>query len=305
MIAFIALLPTAPTGVLIALAALSGFGQPPWSAILRAMWPRLLGNESMITTAFALDSTLIELVFVVGPLIVAASVAVAAPQIALIVALVLIVVGAALVIASPAIRAWEPEEHHERGPFGALASPGLLTVVLATIPVGLSFGAFEISLPAFAEDHGSGGGAGVLIALWAVGSAIGGLAYGARDWGSPLTDRWLLLTGALCLLTLAPVVAGSVPVMALLVMPAGACIAPAIASANQLMGMLAPPGMATEAYAWGPTALVAGFAGGSALGGSLVEAHDWRAAIVLAAGAALLSALVGVARRGTLRPAPA
>jgi MFS family permease len=302
---FIVLLPVAPTGVLIALAALSGFGQPPWSAILRAMWPRLLGNESMITTAFALDSTLIELVFVLGPLIVAGAVAVAAPQIALIIALVFITVGGAMVVASPAIRSWEPEEHHGRGIFGALASPGLLTVVLATIPVGLAFGAFEISLPAFAEDHAERSDAGVLIALWAVGSAIGGLAYGARDWASTLPHRWLVLTAALCLLLLAPVVAGSMPVMGLLVMPAGACIAPAIASANQLMGTLSPPGMTTEAYAWGPTALVAGFAGGSALGGSLIEAHDWRAAVLLAAGAAALGALVGFARRSTLRPAPA
>jgi len=300
MSAFIVLLPVAPTGVLIALAALSGFGQPPWSAILRAMWPRLLGSESMITTAFALDSTLIELVFVIGPLIVAASVAIAAPQIALIVALVLIVAGASQVVASPAIRAWEPEARHGRGPFAALSSPGLLTVVLATIPIGLSFGAFEISLPAFAEDHASRSDAGVLIALWAVGSAVGGLAYGARDWASTLTTRWLALTGALGLLILAPIVAGSMFVMALLVMPAGACIAPAIAAGNQLMGTLAPPGMTTEAYAWGPTALVAGFAGGSAIGGSLVEAHDWRAAVLLAAGAAALGAVVAFARRGTL-----
>lgn len=300
MAAFIVLLPFAPAGVLIALAALSGFGQPPWSAILRAMWPRLLGSESNVTTAFALDSTLIELVFVVGPLIVAACVAIAAPQIALIVALVFIVVGASQVIASPAIRTWEPEEAHGQGLFAALRSPGLLTVVLATVPIGLAFGAFEISLPAVAEEHAQRSDAGVLIALWAVGSAIGGLAYGARDWGSTLQNRWLVLTAWLCVLLLAPVVAGSMPVMALLVMPAGACIAPAIAAGNQLMGTLAPPGMTTEAYAWGPTALVAGFAGGSAIGGSLVEAYDWRAAILLAAGAAVLGTLTAYGRRRTL-----
>lgn len=301
MILFIALLPVAPAGVLIGVAALSGFGQPPWSAILRAMWPRLLGDESQITTAFALDSTLVELVFVLGPLIVAGAVTIAAPQVALMVSLVLIVSGTAMLLASPAIRAWEPEEHAKRGWFGALASPGLLTVVLATIPVGLSFGAFEISLPAFADAQGAPGDAGLLIAIWAIGSALGGLAYGARDWRSTLTQRWLVLTGVLWLALLAPVLSGSLPVMALLLLPAGASIAPAIATGSQLMGTLAPPGMATEAYAWGPTALVVGFAGGSALGGALVEAGDWRSPILLAAGAAALSGLVAFGRRATLR----
>lgn len=304
--AFVALLPSASVAVLVALAAVSGFGQPPWSAILRAMWPRLLGSESMVTTAFALDATLTEVVFVVGPLIVAAAVAVAAPQAALVAAIVLVTAGSALLVASPAVRSWEPEHHDGRGWFGPLASPGLLTVVLATIPIGLSFGAFEIALPAFAEEHGAAGDAGILIALWAVGSAIGGLAYGAREWVRPMPQRWIALTAALWLLLLAPVLSDSVLAMALLVIPAGACIAPTLATGAQLMGTLAPPGMSTEAYAWGSTAIVIGFASGSAIGGALVEASDWRAPVLLATAAAAVGAGVAVARRATLvRPATA
>jgi MFS family permease len=300
---FVALLPSAPTGVLIALAGLAGLGQPPWGAILRAMWPRLLGSESMVTTAFALDSAFVELVFVAGPLLVAAAVAVAAPQAALVVSMALVLAGTLLLVSSPAVVAWEPEVHEARGPFGALASPGLLTVVLATVPLGMAFGAFEISLPAFAEAHGDRGDAGLLIAIWALGSAAGGLAYGAREWSSSLAQRWLVLTGALGFAMLAPVVSPSVAVMALLLLPAGAFIAPAIASGSQLLGAVAPRGMTTEAYAWGPTALVGGVAAGSAVAGGLVEAYSWRAAILLAAAAAALGACVAVARRATLRPA--
>ena len=267
MLAFVALLGSAPTGVLIALAAIGGLGQPPWSSVLRAMWPRLLrDDEDLVTTAFALDAVLVETVFVVGPLLVALAIALATPQAALLGAVVLVTSGTALLMASPAVRSWESEAHTARGPFGALASRGLLTVVLATVPVGCAFGAFEISLPAFAEYHGDRGDAGWLIAIWAVGSAAGGLIYGGLTWRSTLSCRWLALSvltaGAMTL----PIVAWSPPAMVPFLLLAGAFIAPAIASGSQLMGALAPPGMTTEAYAWGPTALVGGVAAGSARG---------------------------------------
>lgn len=305
MLLFVALLPSASAGALIAVAALAGLGQPPWSSLLRAMWPRLLGDQALVTTAFALDSTIVELVFVLGPLFVAATVAVAAPQAALLASVAFVVVGTALLLASPAVRSWESEVHQARGPFGALASRGLLTVVLATVPVGVAFGAFEIALPAFAEEHGSASDAGLLIAVWAIGSGVGGLVYGAVDSDRPLRDRWLLLSGLLGLALLPALLAPSTGVLIALLVPAGAFIAPAIAAGSQLMGMLAPPGMTTEAYAWGPTALVVGVAAGSATGGALAETYGWRAPVVLAAGMAIAGAAIGIGRRATLQPSAA
>lgn len=305
MLLFVALLPSASAGALIAVAALAGLGQPPWSSLLRAMWPRLLGDQALVTTAFALDSTIVELVFVLGPLFVAATVAVAAPQAALLASVAFVVVGTALLLASPAVRSWESEVHQARGPFGALASRGLLTVVLATVPVGIAFGAFEIALPAFADEHGSASDAGLLIAVWAIGSGVGGLVYGAVDSDRPLRDRWLLLSGLLGLALLPALLAPSTGVLIALLVPAGAFIAPAIAAGSQLMGMLAPPGMTTEAYAWGPTALVVGVAAGSATGGALAETYGWRAPVVLAAGMAIAGAAIGIGRRATLQPSAA
>ena len=53
--------------------------------------------------------------------------------------------------------------------------------------------------------------------------------------------------------------------MALLVIPAGCCIAPLLATRNELVGGVAPPGMRTEAYTWPITAFVGGIAVGAAL----------------------------------------
>jgi len=300
LVAFVLVLGRGPDWVLIVLAGVSGTGLPPWSSIVRAMWPRLLGDEDLVSTAFALDGAMVELAFISGPLLVALAVAVASPQAALLGSAALVLLGTARLVGSPAVRAWESEAHGNRNPFGALASPGLLTVVLGTVPLGFGFGALEIAMPAFATAHHHAGAAGLLLACWSLGSAAGGIVYGARSWSSRLPDRWLAFSAAVACAMLLPLLAPSIGLLVLLLLPTGAFIAPSIASGSQLLGRLAPAGMSTEAYAWGSTAIVVGIAAGNAAAGALVEASGWRLAVVVAAAVALLGTTAGRVRRRTL-----
>ncbi len=298
---FVAMLGHAPTGVLVALAGISGLGLPSISSVLRAMWPRLL-DPGLVTTAFALDAAIVETVFVLGPLLVAAAVAVASARLALVASIALAMAGTALLVSSAPVRSWQPEARRGRDPFGALRSPGLLTVAIATVPVGFGIGAIEIAMPAFATAHHSPGQAGLLVAVWAAGSGIGALVYGARTWGVSLQVRWLATTALLGGGLLLPLAAPSVPVMLALMVPAGAFIAPTFASGGELLGLLAPPGMTTEAYAWSPTSIVLGASIGSAVAGALAEASGWRAAVLAGGAAALAGAAIGAARRRSLEP---
>ena len=88
--------------------------------------------------------------------------------------------------------------------------------------------------------------------------------------------------------------------MALLVLPAGCCIAPLLATRNELVGGVAPPGMRTEAYTWPITSFVGGIAIGAALAGVLVEGPGWRTAFVIAAAFAAGGALLAVLWRRTV-----
>ena len=90
--------------------------------------------------------------------------------------------------------------------------------------------------------------------------------------------------------------------MALLVIPAGAFIAPLLATRNELIGWVAPPGARTEAYTWPVTAFVGGIAIGSAISGTIVESQGWRVSFLLAAAAAAVGTVVAITRRGTLSP---
>jgi predicted MFS family arabinose efflux permease len=171
--------------------------------------------------------------------------------------------------------------------------------------VGFSFGALEVAIPAFSSEHGHPELAGVLIAVWSVASAAGGLVYGARLWGWSLSQIHLRVTLLLPLGFIPIALAWSPLAMALLVIPAGVFIAPLIATRNELTGQIAPPGFETEAFTWPVTALTAGLAAGAAVGGALADASDWRAAVFAGAAVAAVGGAIAIARRGTLQPVAA
>jgi MFS family permease len=285
----------------------AGVAIPPTSSVLRSMWPDLLKERTeLLQAAYALDSVLIELIFVVGPLLTGIIAALGSPAVALIVSAVSVVAGTLLFTSLPPSRAVEPiAPEHRAGVLGALASPGVRSLVFTSIPAGVGLGMCEVALPAFSHASGRAELAGVLLAIWSIGSAAGGLIYGALPRRPPL-NRVHLLVAVLLPVGLLPLAAAPSPlVMALLVIPAGMFIAPLLATRNELVGWVAPAGSRTEAYTWPVTAFVGGIAIGSGLSGAIIEASNWRVAFLAAAGAAAIGAVVTVARRGTLTAAVA
>jgi predicted MFS family arabinose efflux permease len=174
---------------------------------------------------------------------------------------------------------------------------------MAMLPVGFAFGAVEVTMPAFADAQGQRQFAGVLIAVWAIGSAVGGAVYGARPRLLPLRRMHLLVASLLPAVMAALALAWSPWSMVALVAIAGLPIAPLIATRNEMAAVVAIPGYETETFTWPLTSLVAGAALGAAAAGALADGAGWRAAIAAATAAAVFGAVVSVSRRSTLRPA--
>jgi MFS family permease len=292
----------APTAVLVCCGFLAGFAIPPTSSVLRSMWPSLLREQpELIPSAYALDSVLIELIFVLGPLLTAVVATVLSPPAALIVSAASVIAGTVMFTALPPSRAIQPDpDRAQAGVWGALASPGVRTLVLTSLPAGVGIGICEVTIPAFSHEMGAAAAAGLLLAVWSLGSACGGLVYGALHNRPPLNRVHLAVTAGLPVSLLPMAAASSVPMMALLVIPAGMFIAPLLATRNELIGWVAPEGSKTEAYTWPVTAFVGGIAIGSALAGTLVEQASWRTAFLVAAGCAAAGTVVAVARRRTV-----
>jgi MFS family permease len=293
----------APTGLVYALSALSGASALPLSACMRALWSSLLRDDPRLETAYALEAVSTEAFFIVGPLVTAAIVAVASPAAALVTAAVLALAGAVGFATSPVSRRWRSAERNDTRA-GALGSPGMRTLVAAVVPAAVAFGTLEVALPAFADEHGSAATGGVLLSALALGSMAGGLWYGARRWKAPLERRYLQLTALFALGLALPPLAGSVPVIGLLMVVAGLTLAPVVTISYALIDRLAPAGTATEAYTWVITANVAGTAVGTAIAGVVAERHDANTALFLACAGAAAGFLVALSRRRTLRVAP-
>ncbi|HKP20302.1 MAG TPA: hypothetical protein VJT68_02225, partial [Thermoleophilaceae bacterium] len=295
----------ADTAVLAGGAFAAGAAFPPVASVLRARWPLLLADDpALIPAAYALDSVFLEIIFVTGPLITTLIVATVGPEYALIVSAACAFSGTSMFLAGPHGRARPdgPEAGTRRFGLGALAAPGIRTIVLASLPVGFAFGTIEVVVPAFSADHDARELSGVLLAVWSAASGVSGLLYGARPARRGLQDVHLMLAFALPL-ALATMLAAVSPLsMAFLVVIAGLPIAPLIASRNQLVERVAPRGTATEAFTWPLTALVSGVSLGAAASGAIIEEYSWPAAMIAAVAASAAGAALLFARRETLVP---
>jgi predicted MFS family arabinose efflux permease len=267
----------APAAATVALALLSGATVPPLGACMRTLWPMLVSTPALRPTAFAIDATLQELAFIVGPPLLAAVVAIASPRVALFVAAGGGGVGA-IVFAARA------HAHHERTrrTAGALRSAGVRRLLAMSALLGGAFGATEVAMPAFCERHGARPAAGLILAALALGSACGGAFFGGRAPRVPAPRRLLVALGGYAVLLTPLLVAPSIPVMAVFAFFSGMPIAPAFAGAYQLLDRFSVPGAVTETFAWNTTCLFVGASGGTALGGALIVGGSYRASIALA-----------------------
>jgi MFS family permease len=295
---------SASPAVLAALAALAGASSPPVAACMRALWSKLLGHGGQLQAAFAVESTVQELIFVVGPPLVALLAAVFSPAAAVLGTGALLLVGVGVFAATPASRAWRGRRRAADWA-GPLRSPGIRAVMASIVLLAGAFGTVEVTVVADAEQLGSRTLAGPLLALWAAGSMVGGLSFGNRasDRGPEqrMIGLLLLVVAGIALLAVA---GGLVQLSAGMVL-AGLGIAPAIACLYLLVDRLAPAGTVTEAFTWVTTAFATGFAGGNALGGTLVQRVGIDAAFLIAAGGVAAAALLARLRRHALAAPPA
>jgi predicted MFS family arabinose efflux permease len=285
--------------LVIATAAVAGLAYPPISASMKTLWPILVPRESL-HTAYAIESLMQQTFFLIGPLLVAALVAVGSPAAAVLATAALGFVGTIAFVVSAASRGWRGD--HTSGPrAGALASSAVQLIVAVTFAQSIVFGALYVAVPAFASEHGEANAAGVLLGVMNVGALGGGLVAVSRPPSADAVARYRRLT-TLTAVSVAPImVAQSIPMMGLLLAGAGVFIAPAAAASYVLLDVVSPRACRTEAFTWMTTAVAAGGALGSAAGGSVIDNYGVGASLVLAALSCAAGALALTAKCDLLR----
>ena len=291
----------APEWVLLGSAALAGAFAAPINAMVLARWARLVNGQageesaSVLGRAYALESVLTEIVFVLGPFLVTALALGLFPASGLIAALVLIVIGGLWLGTQRSTEPPPGAETNMNEP-AAIRQAGLRIVVLTFIGCGTIFGSVEVGLVAFDEERGHQTLTGLLIALFAVGSLAAAVLYGAKDWRLRPDRRFALAVAWLFLGTIPILLSPNIPLMALSVTLAVIAIAPASIAGSTLIETIVPSAVLTEGFAWFATATVVGMALGAAVGGWVIDGYGSRPAFLvsMAGGAfALLTVLVG------------
>lgn len=295
------------------MSAVAGATYPPLTAAIRGAWNDLTepgsGRYGLRNTALAAETSLFEIVFVLGPLLVAIFVLLADATAALLGAAVVTLAGTLAVALGRVMRGWRPHptNDHATG-LGPLRSGGFSALLLCAAGLGLAFGAAGVAIPAYATAHVSGDAesiAGMLLAVWGVGSAIGGFWFGTRRPAPNMTRQFALLLAAvatsfvLYALMPHPVALGVALVLG------GATIAPALTLENTMVGRISPGSMLNEAYTWMVTVSVAASAAGGATAGLLVDQFGVPWAFLFAGAAVALAAGVAAPRKGPISRAEA
>lgn len=286
-------------------AAVVGLTQPAMPGSSRALWTRLVPEGRLRDAAFSYEVISLEVFFILGPSLAALLVTMPWPGTGTAVALIGMVVGSVGFALTRAVRTHRPAPGgHAGGAFGALAAPGLRTVVLASLGFGLVIGTVEVGVPAVTAAAGSAALGGVLLSAWSVASVLAGIAYSMHPWPEPLRLRLpvLLLAFAVCVTGMA--VAGPLPALVVAMLIAGATITPQVTAHSLGVEATAPAGTATEAFGWVVTAATLGLSAGQSGAGLAVQAAGPHAAFLVGGAAGLVVAGLLWLRRSSLVQPP-
>ncbi len=285
-----------PEAVAFAAAALAGAAYPPIGSCVRARWSYVLAGEATeIQTAYALESVIDEAIFIIGPTVATVLATTWRPWAGLGLAFVT-GVGGSLWLASQG--STQPVPHppgHETGDRPPMPWRWVVPLAVVCCALGSMFAAAEVATVAFSGEQDAKSWAGVLLALWALGSMLSGLVTGTRQWRRPAVFRVQVGSVVLALVMLPIVFVGSMVVMGTALFVAGLAIAPTLIASMAATEQMVPGPRLTEGIAIMHTGIAAGLAPGAALAGVVIDAHGANAAYLVAFAAGLIAAVAGLA----------
>jgi MFS family permease len=278
---------------LVIMSVLCGVTVAPVGAFMRARWASLVEDAFLLRTAFAIEAVADEIVWVFGPAVAAFLASGVVVSGGLILSGILGPLGAIVLRMLPDA---EPAPVRVAGskPFRLLASVPLIILMGAGFTIGIGFGINDLSIVSMATHSGVPELAGTVLTVYSIGSASGGLIFGAisrRFRSRPMligTSAALFLTWAP--LALAPDIWWFYPIGLF----AGATIAPFMIAVNHTVAQIVPQEIVTEALAWLSTVIVVGMSLGSFFGGLINDAAGPRSAFLVVACASFVPLLLVV-----------
>jgi MFS family permease len=275
-----------PIPLTMAVAFFAGLSMPPIQPAVRTIYPKMV-NSRQLTPLFSLDASAQEIIWIAGPV----AITFVSTQIGtvegILMSVAIMVLGGFWFISSPEVGRVRIPRSKRR--FGVVLArpPVLLATVVGFLLIG-SCAAIEAGVVA---NFGEGSPyAGIVLAIWSLGSLIGGLAFGHVPIGPWATARrmFIVFVGV----TISTFMLGSWWGLSLTLIIAGLGIAPALAVLFAIVSASVKFSDTAEAYGWVGTGQLIGAALGSALAGFLIDGSGPVGAFYAAAAFALVGFIV-------------
>lgn len=275
-----------PIPLTMGIAAFAGLCMPPIQPAVRTIYPKMV-NSRQLTPLFSLDASAQEIIWIAGPV----AITFVSTQIGtvegILMSVAIMLLGGFWFIASPEVGRVRIPRSKRR--FGVVLTrpPVLLATVVGFLLIG-SCAAIEAGVVA---NFGEGSPyAGIVLAIWSLGSLVGGLAFGHIPIGPWATARRMLIV-------FVGVVISSFMLwswwgLSLTLIIAGLGIAPALAVLFAIVSASVKFSDTAEAYGWVGTGQLIGAALGSSLAGFLIDGYGAIGAFWVAAAFALVGFVV-------------
>jgi predicted MFS family arabinose efflux permease len=290
-------------GAAVGLAAAAGILTPPLEPALRALWPLLVRPGPQLKAAFSLDAGAQEIIFILGPLLTVAGIAVFGPIGNLLFAGGLGLIGALAFVINPAPRAASKRRSgiaaHSRVRSPILI-PAVARVAVFTFGIGVPVGALTIVATASEAARDNAGLAGWILSVNAVGALIGATVVGIRPLGST-PERLLTVCGILLAVLYLPLAVTALPTWAYLAAAgiSGLMLPPTLGQVFERISQLSPSAALTEANGWVVSAMTLGIGCGTLVAGMLVGASGTSMVTWIVLGASALTALLSLVALST------
>jgi len=292
---------TSMTWPIFILAFIAGAAQPIIGPLVRTRWSRMLSGDPALRTAFAWESLIDEAVFIIGPPLATIVALQLFPAAASMLATSLLVIGTLFLLTQRSTEPVPSGRAKARGGRPAILLPGVFGITAIFGLMGGIFGAFEVTTVAYAREAGHAGVAGLLLALYAFGSLLAGLIFGAAKLKSSLLKQFGSAVAALAVVTLPLPFLPSIWWIGAGLMLAGVACSPALISGMSLVERIVPAHRLTETMSWNGSGMAVGIAMASPLAGLVIDSHGASTAYWVTSGCAIGSFLVALLVLPSLR----
>lgn len=274
-----------PVPITMLVGLIGGLSNPPIQSAVRTIYPKLV-NSKQLTPLYALDASAQEVIWVIGPVATTFIAVQFSPAASIVTAAGFLLIGGLWFTFSPEVG--KVRIPRSRRSFGRVLT--LRPVLLATITGFLLLGGTAALEAGVVAVYGHGRPeAGIIFAIWSIGSLAGGLALGRLPIGPWALARRMFVV------FLGTAIAGLMLDfwwLSLTLFIAGLGLAPAMAVMFTIVSASVKFSDTAEAYGWVGTGQLIGAALGSAVAGFTIDEVGAAGAFAVGALFALLGSIV-------------